>query len=70
MEPMEPTTPTTTLQRLEMMAHAVQSGMAYLDKGSLRNKMAMRLAALDRIIATRKDHSGVAGSPDCAYLEA
>jgi hypothetical protein len=67
---MEPTTPTTTIQRLEMMAHAVQSGIAYLDKGSLRDKMVMRLAALDRIIATRKDHSDVACSPDCSYLEA
>ena len=66
---MEPTAPTTTIQRLEMMAHAVQTGMVYLDKGSLRSKMVMRLAALDQLIATRKDHSDVAGSPNCSYLE-
>ena len=66
---MESFPPTTAIQRLEAMAHAVHVALTQVNKGSLRNRLVMRLAGLDQVLARCKDQAGYLGLDVCTYLE-
>lgn len=67
--PMTPMAKLERIARLERFATTAQNLLTELGKGDKRNRVAMRLAQLDQIIAKHKASIDCLGLDDCTYLD-